>query len=143
MWLAGPDLTIRGMISPINLAALKVVEEGRAVMGGCVGGERRVHMSSDSDRKNLHSRVRRHKMFVPSDFFTGICIVKLKTPLKAANLAASKPKLQICSLARLPTLAGLQAQSSAPIPLGYYPQTAIFCHAPRPRLSSIRRYCRA
>jgi len=51
MWLAGPDLTIRGMISPINLATLKVVEEGRAVMGGCVGGERRVHMSSDSDRK--------------------------------------------------------------------------------------------
>ena len=52
MWLAGPDLTIRGMISPINLATLKVVEEERAVMGGCVGGERRVHMSSDSDRKN-------------------------------------------------------------------------------------------
>ena len=42
-------------------------------------------------------------MFVPSDLLTGICIVKLKTPLEAANLAASKPKLQICSLARLPT----------------------------------------
>ena len=41
-------------------------------------------------------------MFVPSDLLTGICIVKLKTPLEAANLAASKPKLQICSLARLP-----------------------------------------
>ena len=51
MWLAGPDLTIRGMISPINLATLKIVEEERAVMGGCVGGERRVQMSSDSDRK--------------------------------------------------------------------------------------------
>ena len=44
-------------------------------------------------------------MFVPSDLLTGICIAKLKTPLEAANLAASKPKLQICSLARLPILA--------------------------------------
>ena len=51
MWLAGPVLAIRGMISSINLATLKVVEEERAVMGGCVGSERRVHMSSDSDRK--------------------------------------------------------------------------------------------
>jgi len=49
MWLAGPDLTIRGMISPINLATLKIVEEERAVMGGCVGDERRVQMSSDGD----------------------------------------------------------------------------------------------
>ena len=51
MWLAGPVLAIRGMISSINLATLKVVEEERAVMGGCVGSERRVHMSSDSDKK--------------------------------------------------------------------------------------------
>ena len=51
MWLAGPVLTIRGMVSSVNLATLKVIEEEKAVMGGCVGGERRVRMSSDSDRK--------------------------------------------------------------------------------------------
>ena len=53
MRLAGRDLMIRGMISPINLATLKIVEEERAVMGGCVGGERRVQMPSGSDRKKL------------------------------------------------------------------------------------------
>ena len=91
MWLAGPVLTIRGMVSSVNLATLKVIEEEKAVMGGCVGGERRVHMPSDNDRKKngkekwstvtLHSRVRRHKMFVPSTYLTESCIVKLKARL--------------------------------------------------------------
>ena len=37
-------------------------------------------------------------------------------------------------------LAGGAAQASAPIPYGYYPETAIFYHAPRPRLGGKRNF---
>ena len=48
-WLAGPVLRSRGMASSMTLATVGVIGEVGVVMGGNVGGERRVQMWSDSD----------------------------------------------------------------------------------------------
>ena len=52
-WLAGPVLRSRGMVSSMTLATVEIIGEVGVVMGGNVGGERRVQMWSDSDERKM------------------------------------------------------------------------------------------